>query len=237
MSARVPPRPPRPGDDPWVPSPRPALPRPALPPDLGRRAKGLGWLAVQGVLGFVAVLGLLLLFGILLALGWDPAGWLIGVTLILAFLGVARTAIHGRRLLTPAPEVPLAQAGPEDDEARLLRLLRSGERALPPAARPAFHAAIISTRDALRLTSGDEALGRDAFDARQAAREDLPELLHTYQAAPRTPDAERLLVSQLDLIGRRMGEVVYERRGQHTRTLEAQRRYLESKYGEAEERE
>lgn len=237
MSARVPPRPPRPGDDPWVPSPRPALPRPALPPDLGRRARGLGWLAVQGVLGFVVVLGLLLLFGILLALGWDPAGWLIGITLILAFLGVVRTALQGRRLLTPAPEVPLAQATPEDDEARLLRLLRSGERALPPAARPAFHAAIISTRDALRLTSGDGALGRDAFDARQAAREDLPELLHTYRAAPRTPDAERLLVSQLDLIGRRMGEVVHERRGQHTRTLEAQRRYLESKYGEGGERE
>lgn len=235
MSAHLPPRPPRPSDDAWAAAPRPALPRPALPPDLGRRAKGLTWLAVQSVLGFVAVLGLLLLFGLLLALGWDPAGWLIGVTLILAFLGVARTFFQGRRLLSPAPEVPLAQATPDDDEARLLRLLRSGERALPPAARPAFHAAIIATRDALRLTAGDETLSRDAFDARQAAREDLPALLQTYRAAPHAPDAERLLVSQLDLIGRRMGEVVHERRGQHTRTLEAQRRYLESKYGVGEQ--
>lgn len=232
MSAPVPPRPPRPGDDPWVSSTRPALPRPALPPDLGRRAKGLSWLAVQGFFGFIVVTTLLALFIILLALGWPPAGWLIGLTLLLALLGAVRATVQGRRLLAPAPEAPLAQAGPGDDEARLLRLLRSGERALPPAARPAFHAAVISTRDALRLTSGDEALGRDAFDARQAAREDLPELLHTYQAAPRTPDAERLLVSQLDLIGRRMGEVVHERRGQHTRTLEAQKRYLESKYGD-----
>lgn len=213
-------------------STRPALPRPALPPDLGRRAKGLSWLAVQGFFGFIVVTTLLALFIILLALGWPPAGWLIGLTLLLALLGAVRATVQGRRLLAPAPEAPLAQAGPGDDEARLLRLLRSGERALPPAARPAFHAAVISTRDALRLTSGDEALGRDAFDARQAAREDLPELLHTYQAAPRTPDAERLLVSQLDLIGRRMGEVVHERRGQHTRTLEAQKRYLESKYGD-----
>ncbi|MBB5233568.1 phage holin family protein [Deinococcus budaensis] len=232
MSARVPPRLPRPGDDPWRPSTRPALPRPTLPPDLGRRAKGLGWLAVQGFFGFILVTTLLALFIVLLALDWPPAAWLIGITLLLALLGVVRTAVQGRRLLAPAPEVPLAQATPDDDEARLLRLLRSGERALPPAARPAFHAAVISTRDALRLTSGDEALGRDAFDARQAAREDLPELLHTYRATPRTPEAERLLVSQLDLIGRRMGEVVHERRGQHTRTLEAQRRYLESKYGD-----
>lgn len=75
------------------------------------------------------------------------------------------------------------------------------------------------------------------FDARQAAREDLPELLRTYGSGRRTPEADRLFLEQLDLIGRRMQEVVHERQAQHVRVLTAQRRYLESKYREDDVKE
>lgn len=227
-------------EDPWQSPGRPGLPRPALPPDLGRRARGLTWLAVQSVVGLVVVVGLLILFGFLLAMGWDPAGWLIGLTLLLAFLGLARTAVRGSRLLSSAPVAPEAVAAAPGsslagDEAQLLALLRAGERALPAPTRSALHATVIATRDALRVTADDPAFGRDTHDARQAAREDLPELLRTYQTAHPTPETDRLFLEQLDLIGRRMQEVVHERQAQHVRTLTAQRRYLETKYSGEED--
>lgn len=219
---------------PWPRDPWAAPVRPVLPPDLGRRARGLTWLAVQGVVGLFVVMPLLVVFGLLLALGWDPAGWLLGLTLLLALLGVVRLVVRGARLLSSAAQVPTTPAPLADDEGRLLALLRAGERVLPPPNRAALHATVIATRDALRSTSDDAALGRDAFDARQAAREDLPELLRTYRAAPRTPETDRLFLGQLALIERRMRGITRERQGQQARALEAQRRYLESKYGERE---
>ncbi|EYB67316.1 hypothetical protein DEIPH_ctg044orf0032 [Deinococcus phoenicis] len=209
---------------------------------MGRRALGLGGLALRGVLGAVVVVPLLLIFGVLFALGIEPAGWLLGITLLLALLGLIRTAVQGARLLSagPLPDaaarpgVPAPPASTADAEADLLALLRAGERALPTPGRSALHATVIATRDALRATADETALGRDAFDVRQAAREDLPELLRTYQAAPRTPENERLLLDQLNLIGTRMRAVAREHQARQTRVLEAQRRYLESKYGAEE---
>jgi len=198
---------------------------------------GLARLVLQGVLGAVVVSVLLLVFGVLLALGFDPAGWLLGLTLLLALFGLVRTVVRGARLLSsPPPEAAPARPGLpatlEDDEQGLLALLRAGERALPAPALPALHASVIATRNALRATAGGQALDRSAFDARQAAREDLPELLRVYRAAPRTPASDRSLAEQLSLIERRMREVAHERQGMQLRALDAQRRYIQSKYAE-----
>lgn len=227
--------------DPWAPLPPGRAPRPALPaprPGRGRRAGELVRLVFQSLLGAVVGSLLLLLFGVLLALGIDPAGWLLGVTLLLALLGLIRTAVRGARLLAPPagqevarPAVPAALTL-GDDEDSLLALLRTGERALPTPALPALHATVIATRDALRATADGPALDRSGFDARQAAREDLPELLRMYGSAPRSAAADRSLAEQLRLIERRMREVAHERQALQVRALDAQHRYLESKYGE-----
>lgn len=207
-----------------------------------RRALGLAVLLVLSVLGALLLVPLLALLGIGTAFGSDVAGWMLGFTLLLAGFGAFWTARRASRLLMAADEpAPITLDAPGmtvgDDHATLLALLRAGERALPASTRSALHAAVIATRDALRATADDTSLSREAYDARQAAREDLPVLLQTYRAAPRSPETDRLFLGQLDLIGRRMQGVVQERRGQQTRTLEAQRRYLESKYGEDGDRE
>ncbi|WP_102125749.1 hypothetical protein [Deinococcus planocerae] len=232
------------GRDPWLPSERPGgrpgetLRRGA---SVARRAAGLFVLLALCVLGAVLLGPLLLLLGVGTAFGSDVAGWMLAFTLLLATFGAvwtARRAAHLIRAREDQVGVVTLDApgtlgsGGADDEAGLLALLRGSERALPPSTRAALHATVIATRDALRVTSGDLSLGRDAFDARQAAREDLPELLRTYRAAPRTPEADRLLLGQLTLIERRMGEVVRERQRAQSRTLDAHRRYLEGKYGE-----
>ncbi|GBF05119.1 hypothetical protein DAERI_030285 [Deinococcus aerius] len=204
-----------------------------------RRALGLLVLIVLSVLGALLLVPLLALLGLGTALGSDVAGWMLGFTLLLAALGAVWTARRASRLITAVDEPePVTLDAPgglrRDDETGLLALLRVGERALPAPARSALHVTVIATRDALRATADDTSLSREAYDARQAAREDLPELMRTYRAAPRSPETDRLFLGQLDLIGRRMQGIVQERRGQQARTLEAQRRYLESKYGEEE---
>ncbi|WP_216325471.1 hypothetical protein [Deinococcus aestuarii] len=233
------------GRDPWLPSGRPGerpggtLRRGA---SVARRAAGLLVLIALGVLGALLLGPLLLLLGVGTAFGSDVAGWLLGFTLLLAALGAVWTARRAALLIRAREEqeglVTLESSGGSgrasgaDDEAGLLALLRGSERALPSSTRTALHATVIATRDALRVTANDLSLGRDAFDARQAAREDLPELLRTYRAAPRTPEADRLLLGQLALIERRMSGVVRERQRAQARTLDAHRRYLEGKYGE-----
>ena len=210
---------------------------------LARRGMGLGKLTLQGVLGALVVFPLLLIFGVLFALGFDPAGWLLGITLLLGLLGLVRTAVGATRLMNAPDEEVLPQqaaalpASLQADEARLLGTLRTHERALPPASRVAFHAAVIATRDALRASADDAMLDRDTFDVRQAAREDLPELLATYRTAPPTPANQTELQRQLGLIEGRMAAVVRDREAQKGRTLKAHGRYLEHKYLEKPEAE
>ncbi|MEF2279260.1 hypothetical protein V3W47_13215 [Deinococcus sp. YIM 134068] len=227
--------------DPWLPpssGPTQSLRRGV---SVVRRAVGLVVLLALGVLGALLLGPLLLLLGFGTAFGSDVAGWLLAFTLLLVTLGAVWTARRAALLIRAREEdhtdlVTLEEpravgASRNNDEAGLLALLRGGERVLPVPTRTALRATVLATRDALRLTAGDLSLGRDAYDARQAAREDLPDLLRTYRAAPRTPEADRLMLEQLALMERRMGEIVRERQGARTRTLDAQRRYLESKYG------
>lgn len=227
------------GQDPWMPPERPPALRRGV--SVVRRAVGLLVLLALSVLGALLLGPLLLLLGFGTAVGSDVAGWLLAFTLILGTLGAVWTARRAARLIraeedapgTVTLDAPAGATGAE--EAGLLALLRGGERALPPALRAPLHATVIATRDALRVTAGDSALNRDTHDARQAAREDLPELLSTYRAAPRTSETDELLLGQLALIERRMRGVTHERQRAQTRTLDAQRRYLEGKYGERRE--
>ncbi|GGM10892.1 hypothetical protein [Deinococcus aerophilus] len=233
------------GYDPWLtPDGSEGLRRRAS--RLARRGAGLGKLALQGVLGAVVVLPLLLIFGVLFALGFDPAGWLLGLTLLLAVLGLVRTALRASRLMrAPDEELDSGASGMtaasslqnpslQDDEAGLLELLRRHERALPAPTRTAFHAAVIATRDALRASAHDATLDRDTFDVRQAAREDLPALLAAYRASPATLANDAELGRQLQLIERRMNAVIQDRAAKHQRVLEAHGRYLETKYLQGE---
>lgn len=89
---------------------------------------------------------------------------------------------------------------------------------------------MIATRDALRASQDDAVLDRDSFDVRQAAREDLPELLETYRTVPPTPANQAELQRQLGLIEGRMAAVVRDREAQKSRALKAHGRYLEKKY-------
>ncbi|MFK7601032.1 hypothetical protein ACI3L1_02335 [Deinococcus sp. SM5_A1] len=235
------------GHDPWL-TPQPGrggpdeLRRQAT--RLARRGMGLGKLTLQGVLGAFVIFPLLLIFGVLLALGFEPAGWLLGITLLLGLLGLVRTAVRATRLMNAPDEDALANTStaalPADlkaDETSLLGTLRTHERALPPASRLAFHATVIATRDALRVSAGDPMLNRDAFDVRQAAREDIPELLETYRTVPPTPANEAELQRQLALIEERMSAVIRDRNAQQGRVLKAHGRYLENKYLEKPETE
>ncbi|GGO20382.1 hypothetical protein [Deinococcus humi] len=231
------------GHDPWLTLDGPeGLRRQAS--RLARRGAGLGKLALQSVLGAVVIFPLLLIFGVLLALGFDPAGWLLGLTLLMGLLGLIRTAVRATRLMRAPDEDTLPQAAKaalpatlEADETSLLGTLRTHERALPPASRVAFHAAVIATRDALRVSADDAVLNRDSFDVRQAAREDIPELLETYRTVPPTPANQAELQRQLGLIEGRMVAVIRDREAQKSRALKAHGRYLEKKYLDSPEAE
>lgn len=224
--------------DPWL-APQP----PAHPlrrgANLARRALGLGVLLVLSVLGALLLVPLLAVLGIGTASGSHLAAWFLGFTLLLGLFGTVWTFRRASRIITvprePEAAPPDGTAPTADDEAGLLALWRAGERALPAASRTALRDTVLATREALRATADDASLGRDAFDARQAAREDLPDLLRTYRAAPLSAATDDLFLGQLRLIERRMQGIAHDRQAQQTRALEAQRRYLESKYGEEEE--
>ncbi|MFC4637536.1 hypothetical protein [Deinococcus hohokamensis] len=201
---------------------------------LTRRAGGLLRLVLGGLLvaAVLSALGLVLL--VFALQGSALAAWLLAATFLIALLGLVWGARRAARLVRP-PVAPQGRpASPAEDEAGLLHTLRTHQRALPPGGRDAFQGAVLATRDALRLTAGDATLGRDAFDARQAAREDLPEVLRVYRAAPRTPEAEQELQEQLGLIERRMRQVIQTRTEAQGRALQANRRYLEDKYAAPE---
>ncbi|GGK22518.1 hypothetical protein GCM10008955_15050 [Deinococcus malanensis] len=199
--------------------------------NLSRRAAGLFVLVLISLLG-AGVVGLavvLLGFGVLQ--GNDVAGWLLALTLLLGLLGALWATRRARQLIRTEPQV--SGGAPIDlpqDEAQLLSTLRAHQRALPAPARAAFQTTVLATRDALRLTAEDTTLERDVFDARQAAREDLPELMRAYQSAPRDERTDRELLDQLRLIEGRMQRVVQVRGEAQGRILRAHGRYLQDKY-------
>jgi hypothetical protein len=233
------------GRDPWLPAPAGSAAdtasRARRAGSRVRRMLGLVALLILGVLGALLVGPLLFLLGIGTASGSDVAGILLALTLAAAAFGAYWTARRARAILHASEEtvqpttVDMAGAAAHD-EAALLSTLRQHERTLPAPARAALHATAIATRDALRVTAHDQALGRDTYDAQQAARRDLPELLSAYRAAPPTSAADLELLMQLGHIERRMRSVSSERAGQGQRTLEAHGRYLKDKYGLNEER-
>ncbi|RJF73063.1 hypothetical protein D3875_17455 [Deinococcus cavernae] len=221
------------GRDPWLPqsAAQQKLRRGA---SVTRRGLGLATLMGLSVLGAV-VIGtislLLLIFGVLQ--GSAAAGWLLAFTLLIGLFGMIWTARRASNLLSPppAPTVPLADAqAAADGEQGLLTLLHTHERALPASTQGAFRATVIATRDALRVSAGENMLSREAFDARQAAREDLPELMDAYRSVPPTPHSDQQLLEQLSLIEGRMHTVIQQGRAAQERRLSAGRQYLEDKY-------
>ena len=204
--------------------------------NLTRRALGLGVLLLLTLLGAGVVSVVMVLLGVGLAAGSDVAGGLMVFTLLLALSGAWLAARRAGELLRPqsqsqsrlAPPVP---APPEPDaEAALLQTLRAHEHHLPPQARAAFHATVMATRDALRATAADVQMNRDAFDARQAAREDLPELMDAYRAVPRDPRNDTQLLEQLRLIHTRMAHITQAHAVRTGDKLAAHGHYLRDKY-------
>lgn len=195
-----------------------------------RRGAGLTVLLVIGVLGALLLLPLLLILAVGAASGSDVSGILLGLTLLIAAAGTYWTARRATRLLHTPPPHQTPPGPTTTDEQALLTTLRTHERALPNPARAALHATVIATRDALRAHEHDTTLSREAFDARQAAREDLPELLAAWQGVPRTSQNDTELLQQLRLIEQRMQTVVRARAAQDERTLRARRHYLQDKY-------
>ncbi|AAF10302.1 hypothetical protein [Deinococcus radiodurans] len=195
---------------------------------VARRGVGLAVLLALAGLGALVLLPLLVVLGIGVANGSAPAGWLLGAALLLGLLGLLWTGWRAAGLLRAPLSVPAVTTSPE--EGALLTLLREHERALPPATRPALHATVIATRDALRATAGETTLSRAAFDAQQAAREDLPDLLAAYQALPSGARQDEELLGQLARIETRMAAVTRERAQAGQRALRAHGQYLDDKY-------
>lgn len=201
--------------------------------NLTRRALGLGVLLLLTLLGAGVVAVVMVLLGVGLAAGSDVAGGLMVFTLLLALSGAWLAARRAGELLRPrlAPPAEGAPAQPEPDaEAALLQTLRAHEHHLPAQARAAFHATVIATRDALRATAADVQMNRDAFDARQAAREDLPELMDAYRAVPRDPRNDAQLLEQLRLIHTRMTHITRAHAARTGDKLAAHGHYLREKY-------
>ncbi len=229
------------GRDPWLPAPDPQQ-KWQRGASLTRRGLGLATLLVLAALGAVVLAVATLLLGIGAASGHAFAGWLLLLVLLAGAYGAYWTLRRASELLRARAEVPVevpprGEASPvsaantlDTDEARLLTLLRTHERGLPGTLLPAFQATVIATRDALRLTAADAALQRDTFDARQAAREDLPELMSAYRAVPPSRQSDEQLLEQLALIERRMQSIVGQRAASRQRELSAHGRYLQDKY-------
>lgn len=232
------------GRDPWLPSPqqqgRQKLERGA---NLARRGLGLLTLFGLAVLG-TFLLGLaVLISGIGVAAGHTFAAWIMGLILLLGLFGAYWTARRASSLIkgqaeVPVPTTPTPQAsGLEADEAGLLNLLYRYEKVLPSSARSPFRDTVIATRDALRLTADDAALSRETFDARQAAREDLPELLDAYRSVPISRESDAQFLEQLQLIEARMQHVAAQRTADRQRELQSNGKYLQSKYQEPDAEE
>lgn len=219
----------------------------------GRAGDTLG-LIVVGALSF-SVIGVLL---VCLIIAVSSGGGLGAVLLLLlAALGVAFAFAKFRRQTRQAAVLRVGGAalprsdGSENNVAAEFATLEAGRiqklahltlkagAALSPPLRQKLNAAATATRDALRATAAGGVLTREAHDARQAADDDLPTALSAYQDLRVTGSGlaygEVLLSEQLTLIERRMRAISEAQAQQHTHKLEAGRRYLSVKYGEAED--
>ena len=231
-------------EDQWLSPPRPPSVLGQAAFLVGRAGDTLGLIVVGGL--STLLVGVLLICLLVAALN----GNLLATALILALIGgVVVGAVSFRQrtrrvaVLRSAPQA----LPPQDVSAQLSSLeaeriqklahltLRSGA-ALSPALRGKLNAAATATRDALRATAVGGVLTREAHDARQAADDDLPAALSAYQdlrvTGTQLAYGEVLLSEQLSLIERRMRAISEAQAEQHTRKLEAGRRYLRVKYGE-----
>ncbi|UBV41804.1 hypothetical protein LAJ19_09090 [Deinococcus taeanensis] len=222
----------RPPQDPW--QLMSGLPDPAAAVQRGmhgaRRAAGLGVLLLLTLLALSFLATLTVLLGIGVASGSDLAGWLLGLTLLLSLALTGWSARRARMLLRAPPAEPVTLETGPPDEQDLVHLLRRHERALPAPTLRAFHSAVTATRDALRATRDAGTLTRDAFDARQAAREDLPQVLSAYHDAPPQGRDDQELLRQLHLIEQRMTEVSRVHAQARRRDQQSRTRYLQDKY-------
>ncbi|WP_420596556.1 hypothetical protein [Deinococcus sp.] len=210
----------------------------------GRLSETFGLLVVGGL--SVMLIGVLLIALLIAALNGSLFATLLMLSgigaVVLAFLAFRRRTRQAslvRAASLALPELPVSAELASLESARIQKLahltLKAGG-SLPPALRSKLNAAASATRDALRATAVGGVLTREAHDARQAADDDLPAAVAAYQdlrvtGAP-LAYGEVLLAEQLQLIERRMRAISEAQAEQHTRKLEAGRRYLEGKYGE-----
>ncbi len=218
-------------EDPWLAS---ALTQQARQgASLVRRGVGVLVLVALSILASVLLLPVMLLLGLGTLAGSDISGWLLGLTLLLGFIGAIWTTQRAKRILY-AEETELGRQTLQEpypaDEQHLLMALRQHERALPKTVRGNLHNTIIATRDALRASTHEQTLSRETFDVQQAARQDIPELLEVYKASPKTLQSDLELSQQLRLIENRMQRVIQTRATEQQRALKAHGKYLESKY-------
>ena len=199
-----------------------------------RRAAGLGVLTLVGLVG-ASLLALNTVFlGVGAASGSYAAVWGLVFVLLLGVAGAVWLARRASALMRHPAHLPGTAVVASADLDALARLHRAA-RALPAPRRVAYRRTLGSAAAALRACAADTTLGRDTFDARQAALEDLPELLRAYRAAPPSPTADREFTRQLTLIEQRMQVIARERAMQQERDLHAYGRYLDDKYSDRDQ--
>lgn len=220
-------------DDPWQALEQEAARGPQPNWEKGKQIarRGASWGLLLGAvfLGAVILLPLTILLSIGALNGSAPAAWVLGLVLLLGLFGMIWAGFQARNLLRPLP-APSSAVPQQHDENGLLALVREHGAALGELPRHAFQSTVLATRDALRATADEVTLSRAGFDARQAARDELPALLQTYRALPAGEQRDREFLEQLRLIESRMQEVRAEGLSLQQRQVQANRKYLENKY-------
>lgn len=134
------------------------------------------------------------------------------------------------------------------ERAELIREVRRVSPQLPPSLREQLMRTAQAADAALKATAGQD--GRDAYNARAVATEELPDALRAYLSLPESQRRARALPSsasgvpmknpqeslaeQLQVLEGAMRGVVSRHAEERARELETQRRYLQGKYGEEE---
>ncbi|AZI42053.1 hypothetical protein EHF33_04230 [Deinococcus psychrotolerans] len=213
----------------------------------GRAGDTLGLIVVGALsLGLIAVLLIcLILAGIKGSLVATLLMLLAIAGVVLAFGKFRRQTRQAAVLRSGGAALPRSDVGTEfatleaERIQKLAHLTLKAGASLSAPLRQKLNASATAIRDALRATAAGGVLTREAHDARQAADDDLPTALSAYQDLRVTGSGlaygEVLLSEQLTLIERRMRSISDAQAQQHTRKLEAGRRYLSVKYGEADD--